>query len=192
MTTADIDTEASAATEDDIGLASVVSAIVAAISPDDQIVDAIAIDVAGVGDAAPGLIVCRIALDDEAVAGRQGGQIDYLPSADIDAEASGATEDNIGLACVDAAIVATARADDQIVDAITVDVTRVGDAAPRLIVRRIPLNDEAIAGGKVGEIDDLCWHAGLPPKRPADAADSRCWADGYCCLNHFTIVTITS
>ena len=54
--------------EHHIGLAGIAAAVVAVGRADDQVVEAVAVDVAGRGDAAAGLVAVGIALDDEAVA----------------------------------------------------------------------------------------------------------------------------
>ncbi len=51
----------------DIGLAGIAAAIVAQGRPDDQVVEAVAIDIAGRRDAPARVVAGRIALDDEAL-----------------------------------------------------------------------------------------------------------------------------
>ena len=84
--------------EDDIGLAGIGAAIVAVRRADDEVVEAVAVDVAGRGDAAARLVVGGVALDDEPVGRSEGREVDGR-------EAAGLAENDIGLAGMAAAIV---------------------------------------------------------------------------------------
>ena len=132
--------------EDDIGFAGVRAAIVATGSPDDDVVEAVAIDIARRGDAATRQVACCIALDDEPVCRGEGGEIDI-------GEPGRLAEDDIGFAGVGAAIVATGRANDDVVEAVTVDIACGRDAASEGIECGIALDDEAQARGERGQVD---------------------------------------
>ena len=96
--------EARRLAEHHVGLAGIVAAVVAARRPDDQIGEAVAVHVAGRGDAEAGIVIRRIALDDEAVGGRERREIDHLPvePAGVDrvAEARRLAEHHVSLAGV--------------------------------------------------------------------------------------------
>jgi len=64
-----------------------------------------------------------------------------------------AAEDHIGLSCVEPAIIATACANDQIINAITVHIPRRGDGPPGIVIRRIALNDKTVRCGQSAEVD---------------------------------------
>ena len=138
-----------------------VAGAVAEPRPDDEVVEAVAVDVAGRGDRNAGLIGRVLAMDDEAaVAGRDGGEVDR------GAEAAGLAEHHVAVAGK-VARVARARAgecpDDEVVEAVAVDVARRGDRAAGLVVRVLAMDDEAaVAGGDRGEVD----RAAKPPAWP--------------------------
>ena len=128
--------------EDDIGLAGIAAAIVAVRGADDEVVIAVAVDVARRGDAEAGLVAVCVALDDEPVGGGEAGKVDR-------AEACRFAEDDIGLAdIVEAAVVAISGADDQVVIAVTIDVAGRRDAVPGAVVGGIALDDEAVGRGE--------------------------------------------
>ena len=149
--------EARRLAEHHIGLAGIVAAVVAAVRPDDQVGEAVAVDVARRGDAVAGVVARRIALDDEAVGRRESvvRSITCRPPAVDRAEARRLAEHHIGLAGIGAAVVAAGRADDQVGEAVAVDVARRGDAAAGLVARRIALDDEAVGGRERREVDHL-------------------------------------
>ena len=80
--------------EDDIGLAGIVAAADVAARArraDEEVVEAVAVDIAGRGDAAARMVVVDIALDDEAVGRIEGSEVDV-------AEARRLAENDIGRA----------------------------------------------------------------------------------------------
>ena len=68
----------------------------------------------------PAVVAFIFALDDEAVRGGQGGEVDVR-------KAAGLAEDDIGCAGI---IVRLGRADDEVVEAVAIDVAGAGDAEP--------------------------------------------------------------
>src|SRR5262245_643910 len=97
-----------------------VAGAVAAISSDDQVVEAVAVDVAGRGYRKAGEVIDLLAMDDEAPdAGRDHGEVD------LRRKGTGVAEHDIAVAgrgaCVAGAI-PTKRPDDQVVEAVAVDV----------------------------------------------------------------------
>jgi hypothetical protein len=67
--------------ENDIGFARIGAAIVAIACADDDVVEAVAVDVAGRGDTPARLVAGGIALDDEAVGRSEGGEVDGRKAA---------------------------------------------------------------------------------------------------------------
>ena len=97
-----------------------VAGAIAVPGPDDEVVEAVTVDVAGRGDRNAGLIVRVLAVDDEsAVAGRDRGEVD------LGREARGLAEHHVAVArivaCVAGAIAAKCP-DDEVVEAVAVDV----------------------------------------------------------------------
>jgi hypothetical protein len=128
-------------------VAGVAAAKLAQGCADDQIVDPVAVDVAGAGDALACLIEGLVALNDESVAGGKTGQID------IGARRAQLAEDDIGLPGVAAGEVAAGRADNEVVDAVAIDVASRRDACTGKVRRGAALDREAVSGGQAPQID---------------------------------------
>ena len=131
-------TRRSSLPEDDIGRAGVRAARITENRADDDVVESVAIDIARARDAEPGKIARDIALNDEAIARGKTGQIDIGPRR------PGLPEDDIGFTRIAAAIVAIGRADDQIVDAVAIDVARAGDAERQPVVGIVAADNEPL------------------------------------------------
>ena len=137
-----------------IGLASVGAAIVSEGAPDDQVGKAIAVDVARRRNAGAGVVVCQIALDNEALRRCKGRKVDHRAAGAIDrAEAPCTTEHDIAFAGVGAAIVSERRSDDQVGETIAVYVPGRRDTPAGLVECRIALDDEALRGREERQIE---------------------------------------
>jgi hypothetical protein len=97
-----------------------VAGAVAEPCPDDEVVEAVAVDVTRRGDRNAGLVVHVLAMDDEAaVAGRDRGEVD------LGREARGLAEHHVAIARTFAGVagsVAKGCPDDEVVEAVAVDV----------------------------------------------------------------------
>ena len=126
---------------------------VAALGADDQVVEAVAVDVAGRGDRDAGPVVAILAEDCQtAAAGGDGCQVDGRAKAARLAEDHVAVAGVIGLDI--ARRVAARRADDQVVEAVAVDVAGRRDRDARIVAGILAEDDEAAAaGGDAGQVD---------------------------------------
>ena len=113
---------------------------------DDEVVDAVAVDVAGAAHRAARVVVGIDAFEDEAraaVAARRREQAAQLEGGRKSARAA---EHHVALAGSSLAVgVGTIRADDQVVDAVTVDVAGAAHRTARAIVGIDAFEDEALA-----------------------------------------------
>ena len=95
------------------------------VCPDDEVVEAVAIDVAGRGYRTAGVVARVLAMDDEAaVAGRDRGEVD------LRRKAAGVAEHHVAVAGIVACVagaVAVECPDDEVVEAVAVDVAGRGD-----------------------------------------------------------------
>ena len=94
------------------------------MSADDQVAHAIAVDVAGGTDRAAGKITRRFTVEHEAVAAVEAGQCQRR------AELGGFAEHHVAAAGISAVGAGAPSADDQVVDAIAVDVASATDRIP--------------------------------------------------------------
>ena len=109
---------------------------------DDQVVETVAVHIAGRRDGLPGEVARCDTADDEAGLTVQGRQIQHIP------EAGGAAEDDIGLAGIGSpGPVGVEGTDQQVVDAVAVDVPRRGHRMPRQVQRGRAGDGEAHGGG---------------------------------------------
>ena len=124
------------------GIRARVAGAVGEIGPDDQVVEAVAVDVAGRGhrEAARSRRPSSPWMTKPPRAGGDGGEVDR------GAEAAGLAEHHIAVAGTSRAVagaVGAMRPDDQVVEAVAVDVAGRGDRASRNVVRLLALDDEA-------------------------------------------------
>ena len=85
------------ATKEDVGFTGVFAAVVSVTCPNDQVVEAVTIDIACSRNTPAGNIACVVALDNETLFHLSAGEIDYLPSTHNAAETRGPAEDNVAL-----------------------------------------------------------------------------------------------
>ena len=135
-----------------MGFAGVGAAIGVERRADQDVVEAVAVRVAGGGNAPP-RFVARSALDPEPVGLGEVGEVEIGQAADP------AVQD-IGVAGIGAPDAAVRRADDEIVDTVAVDIARGGDAATGPVVRVVALEDETV-GRRQGRDVDVGETAGL-------------------------------
>src|SRR6185369_13135249 len=126
--------------------------------PDDQVGEAVAVDVTSRRNTVAGSVTGRIALDDEALDGGEAradvGKIDHRAAGAVHRpEPRRLAEHHIGLAGLDAAVVARRRADDQVGEAITIHVARRRGAPAGIVAYAIALDDEAVRWIEGGEVD---------------------------------------
>ena len=107
---------------EDIGLAGTVAAVVAAIGSDDQVVKAVAIDVPCRRDALAEIVTVCIPKNGEALPGGYMVDIDDGATGDHRTEAGGLAEDHIGFAGIRTPVTGEWRPDDQVVEAVAIDV----------------------------------------------------------------------
>ena len=109
-----------------VGLASSGTAVISAPGPNDEVVEAVAIDVPRRGDGEACPVHPRVALDDEALCGVERPEFDDLAGEACrrhgGAEAAAGTEHHVGLAGSRGTVVATISSYDEIVEAVAVDV----------------------------------------------------------------------
>jgi hypothetical protein len=107
------------------------------VGADDQVVEAVAVDVAGAADGEAGPVAVGGAVEGEAVGAAQGAQGQRGREA-------GSAEHHVRLAAVDAAR-RPGGADDDVSEAIAVDVPRVTDGAAGLVAVGDAIEGEAVA-----------------------------------------------
>ena len=168
-------TRGSALAIDDIGLPGIGAAIVSATGPDDDVADPVAIDIACARYTAARQIACRIATDDEPVAGSQAGEVDR------GAGRACLAINHIGLPGVGTSAIAIAGANDEIVDAIAIDIPGNRHAEPGIIIGRSARDKKTVAGGQGRKVDDLRWHNGL-----------RLYGVGTIAAKNITLMTLAS
>ena len=138
-----------------VAVACLVACVAGAVgdqSPDENVIEAVAVDVAGRGDRIAGRIARILAMDDEAaIAARDRGEVN------LRREAGGLAEHHIAVARPRAGVAGAVSArspDDDIVEAVAVDIAGRGHRASRHIVRVLAMDDEAAsAGGYIHQID---------------------------------------
>ena len=120
--------------------------------PDDEVVEAVAVDVAGRGYPNAGYIGGVLAVDDEAaVAGRDRGEVDLRREARRLAEHHVAVAGTVARV---AGAIGTGCPDDEVVEAVAVDVAGRGHRMAGLIAHILAMEDEAaVAGCDRGEVD---------------------------------------
>src|SRR5262245_46025660 len=139
----------------DIAVARIVACVGGAVGvecPNEEVVEAIAIDVAGRGHRLAGVIARVLAMDDEAPgAGRDHGEVDF------GREAGGLAEHYVAVAGIGACVsgaVAPICSDDHVVEAVAVDVAGRGYRIAREVIDLLAMDDEAaVAGRDRGEVD---------------------------------------
>ena len=129
-----------------------VAGAIAVGSPDDEVVKAVAVDVTGRGYRIAGVIARVLAMDDEApVAGRDRGEVD------LRRKPRGLAEHHVAVACAGAGVagtVAVESSDDDVVEAVAVDVPGRGYRIAGVIARVLAMDDEAAGpGGYIHQID---------------------------------------
>ena len=129
--------EAGVGAEDDVALAGTPVAGSAG-RPDDQVVDAVAVDVARAGDREAAAVVRVDPVEAEAVRPVERREIEARREAGVRAE------DDIALAGGIAVRIGARGPDDQVVDAVAVDVARPGDREAAAVVRVDPVEAEAV------------------------------------------------
>ena len=139
-----------AAAEDNVGAACVTSRRrVGAGRADDQIRQAVAVDVTRRSHGGTAAVACGLTVDDEATtAAGHRRQVDRSDTA-------AASEDDVAAAGLEACRrVGIARADDEIADAVAVDVARARHRPAAAIARSLAVDRDAVlAGGDVAEVD---------------------------------------
>ena len=154
---------------DNVAFPGQVAAVIAVRRADEKIIKTVAVDVAGPRNAKAGKVSRRVAPDNETDFGAQRRQIDDAAAgAVVDAETIAGSEQHIGAASIVAGFVVRRRADDNIGEAVAVDVPGVGDALAEFLAGIGGLNDKAFIGAEIGERDCLAacaiWRAkGLVP-----------------------------
>src|SRR5262245_51497627 len=144
---ADLRRKTAGVAEHDVAVARIVACVARAValhSPDDEVVEAVAVDVAGRRYRIAGLVVRVLAMDDEAaVAGRDRGEVD------LRRKARGFAEHHVAVARKVAGVagaIAKVCPDDEVVEAVAVDVTRRGHPTGA-IAGILAMNDEAAGPG---------------------------------------------
>ena len=125
-------------TEYHVAAAGSVAVGIGAQSADDQVVHAIAVDIAGGADREAGKITRRLAVEHKAVAAIKAGQWQRR------AEPGGFAEHHVAASGITAVCIGNKSADDQVVDAIAVDVAGGADRGARIIIRRLAVEHEAV------------------------------------------------
>ncbi|MEZ5863578.1 MAG: hypothetical protein R3D25_05685 [Geminicoccaceae bacterium] len=126
------------------------------VGADDDVGEAVAVQVAGPGEAEPGKAVLVGPLDDEAVAAVEIGRIEARLAR------PGPAEDDIGLARLGEPVRARVlAADGDVGEAVAVDVAEHGDAAARLVEHGAALDAEPVLAVERRKLDPLAEPAGL-------------------------------
>ena len=119
---------------------------VAAIGADRDVAEAVAIDVPGQGNAVAGIVIGRRAVDPDPLVGAEIAKVHVL--------AGGLpSEDQIDGAGIGPAGVVVRRGDEDVVEAVAVDVAGGGDGKPGPVVGGIAEDLEAVGRVKIGEVD---------------------------------------
>src|SRR6185436_2910300 len=110
---------------------------IAVARADNYVGEAVAVDIACAGDAAAAAVICALAVDDEsASAGGDGREVDGSPR--------GPAEHDIAVPCALACRrIAAVRADNQVGEAVAVDVARRSNAGSAAVVLALAVDDEA-------------------------------------------------
>ena len=116
----------------------VVAVAIGAGRADEQVVDTVAVDVAGAADREPGIVLRKNATHDEAVGAGQAIQIHVAPGAQADA-----TEHDVCGAGIERNA-AERRTDEQVVDAVAVDVAGAAHRPAGLAGGDRCVDDEAV------------------------------------------------
>src|SRR5215207_2092603 len=111
-----------------------------------QVIEAVAVYVAAAGYAEARIVVCGASLDLEPHARSQTSQVDRSKAGFL-------TEDDIGLARGRAAVVTKRRRNDNVVEAVAIDVARAGDAVACKVVATLTLDLEPCGRCQVRQID---------------------------------------
>ena len=116
--------------------------------PDDQVIEAVAVDVARARDRAAAVVTGVDPVEPEAVRAVERGQIEAR------GEARGRAEDDVALAgdLLPSGIGAR-RPDDQVVDAVAVEVARARDREAAVVIGVDPVEPEAVAAVERGQIE---------------------------------------
>ena len=136
---------------------------------DDQVGEAVAIDVAGRGDRAAAVVAGRHAAELEAVRAVEGGEVE------IGAEARGLAEHHIARPGVASVRIGVVGADDQVGEAVAVDVAGRGDRAAALVAGRHAAELEAVGAVERGEVE-IGGKARTPCRTPHSLPRNRCRA----------------
>jgi hypothetical protein len=129
-----------------------IASAIAKRCPNDKVVKAVAVDVAGRRHRKAGLIAHIRAMDDEAaVTGRDRGEVD------LGRKAGGLAEHHVAVACIAACIAGATAAlcpDDEVVEAVAVDVAGRGYRRAGPVTHVLAMDDEAAdPGGHIHQID---------------------------------------
>src|SRR5688572_24353932 len=146
-------------TEDDVSLAGVVAAVVAIWRADDDIAEAVAVNVRGGGDAAARKVAGGIAFDSEAAVGRKIADVhDLLVHGkrvlDV-SKADSPAKQHVSRSGIVRAAVVFRRADDEVGETVAVHVARGRDALPRFVAAVFTVDTEALEGRNAVELDQL-------------------------------------
>src|SRR6185369_12151658 len=98
------------------GTTDVVFGSAGGFGPDDEVVKAVAVDVSSSGDRPGYRLAGRFSVDPETIGAVESGEVD------VGIEAASMAEHDIACSCVDAVRVDKRRTDDQVVEAVAVDV----------------------------------------------------------------------
>ena len=143
------------ATEEDVGAAGVCKAArISVTRADDQVSEAVTVEVSRSGYADPRHISSVLTLDDEATDSQSDGGKIHRCSV-------GAAEDDIAATgAVASRRISESRSDDQVGQSVTVDVTRHRDGKPALIFRSLSVDDKSTrSASHYGKIDGGCLRA---------------------------------
>ena len=130
-----------------IGLAGAAATVVATGRANDEIVEAVAIDVSGRRNAAARKVIGRITLDLEALRPGECAEVYHLASADV-ADVEGLrAEQHIGLAGLTATVITPRCADDHIIEAVAIEVAGRRNAYAGIGLPSRPLERRNLATG---------------------------------------------
>ena len=166
-------TEIAVAAENHIGFTGALTAIVIERRADNEVIKPVAVDVAGRRHAASQLIVRAVARDDEAVIGGKAVNLDHLAAVrGGSAETVGFSVHNVGLAGVTMGVVAEHRADDNVGEAVAIDIAGAGNAPAQLIGWDVVAGDEEAGRLRQGlKLDDALSICGADHPKVAGAAE---------------------